>query len=105
MISNSIPFINKKSTFWMLILVLAFVLGVYLYSLNSVMFNIVKRGEAEKSLSNLKTSVTEIESSYLALKNNITLDLAYSRGFQEVEISAFIPKKSVSAAQTLSFIE
>lgn len=90
-------FKNEKATFWILAFLLSGMVGVYLYSLNVAVVNVVKRGVIEKNISSLNNSIAELESSYISLKKNINLDLAYSLGYKEIESTTYIARRSVSA--------
>ena len=93
---------NAKNTFWVLTVDTVMLVGTYVYLLNTAVFNVVKRGAAEKQISAANSKITELETKYISLKNNINLELAYSLGYKEVEMTTFIGKKSVSVANTQS---
>ena len=87
---------RQKATFWSLAIALSLMVGVYIYSLHVAVFNVAKRGAIEKSISDLNNSVADLESKYIALKKKISLDLAYSLGYTDIESTVIIPKKSVT---------
>lgn len=87
---------KKKVIFWGLTTCLSLMIGIYVYSLNTAVFNVAKRGAIEKNISDLHNSVASLESKYISLKKDISLDLAYSLGYRDIESTIIIPRKSVS---------
>tara|TARA_Y100001935_G_scaffold235865_1_gene220111 strand:+ start:535 stop:852 length:318 start_codon:yes stop_codon:yes gene_type:complete len=57
----------------------------YIYLVNRTVLNVVAREEIEETLSNLHGDVSELEFSYITLKNSITMHYALEQGFQEVD--------------------
>ena len=92
----------KKPAIWMLLIVNVILAGGYTYAVNRTVFNVVATTKAEKALADTNAKVADLESNYIAMKSKITLDFAYSQGFQDAsKQQIFIAKKPV--AQTLSF--
>lgn len=96
---------NEKAVFWTLAFMLILFVGIYVFSLNIVMQNVVERGRAEGRIGALASSIVELEARYLKQKNQISLDLAYSLGYREATKTTFVPRKSVSAAGPLGSAE
>ncbi len=57
----------------------------YLYLVNSSVFNIMARREAEEKIGSLGTQVALLESQYIELSSHIDMDLARQFGFREIE--------------------
>lgn len=92
----------QKPAVWMLLFLNVFLVGGYLYAVNRTVFNVVATTNAEKTLAQSAATSADLESSYIALKNKITLDFAYSQGFQDASgQQIFLVKKP--AVNTLSF--
>lgn len=92
----------QKSAVWMLLLLNVVLIGGYVYAVNRTVFNVVASTKAENTIAQSSATVSDLESRYVALKNKITLDFAYSQGFQDAsKQQIFIAKKLVS--NTLSF--
>ena len=92
----------KKPAVWMLLILNVVLAGGYTYAVNRTVFNVVATTKAEKGLAQSAAKVADLESHYMALKNKITLDFAYSQGFKDASSQQiFITKKSVGKA--LSF--
>ena len=82
-----------------LLLLLAF---AYVYLVNSSIFNVVARKEAEEMISVTETEITGLAAKYMTLSEGINLDLAYEKGFVDApERGVFAVVKPAGA--TLSF--
>lgn len=80
---------KEKVLVWTLAptIVLSFIL--YMFFVNGAVLNVVAREEVENELASLNAKVSELEFEYISLRNSITIDYAYNRGFKEVEESVF----------------
>jgi hypothetical protein len=72
---------REKSIFWIFFSVFIFLLVSYGFMVNKTIVNAVSKQKTEKDIIVLNSEVNSIESKYLDLKNNITIDLALSKGF------------------------
>ncbi|HAO64643.1 TPA: hypothetical protein DCQ44_01535 [Candidatus Taylorbacteria bacterium] len=92
----------QKPAVWMLIVLNLVLAGGYTYAVNRTVFNVVATSKTEKTLAQNSADAADLESKYITLKNKITLDFAYSQGFQDAsKQQIFIAKKA--AGSTLSF--
>lgn len=92
----------QKPAVWMLVSFNVVLIGGYVYAVNRTVFNVVAATKAEKAIAHASATSADLESRYVSLKNKITLDFAYSQGFQDAsKHQIFIAKKP--AANTLSF--
>jgi hypothetical protein len=92
----------QKPAVWMLVVINVVLASAYVYSVNRTVFNVVAANKAEKALAQSSATVADLESRQVSLKNKITLDFAYSQGFQDASNrQIFIAKKP--AANLLSF--
>jgi hypothetical protein len=71
---------------------------LYVYFVNLTIHNVVARTNAQKQIVELSSSVSELESEYIAIENKITLEVAYSKGFEDAT-----PKKFISRDQALTY--
>lgn len=69
---------------WLLLLALAVSYG---YFVNQTVVNIVARTSAETAIEDVRSSIGNLESEYIATKNAITLEFAHARGFSETEMT------------------
>ncbi len=72
---------REKSIFWIFFSVFIFLLVSYGFMVNKTIINAVSTQKIEKDIIVLNSEVNSIESKYLDLKNNVTIDLALSKGF------------------------
>lgn len=92
----------QKVAIWMLLVLNVVLAGGYVYAVNHTVFNVLASTKVEKALAVNSAAVSDLESRYVSLKNKITLDFAYSQGFQDAsKQQIFIVKKTT--AGTLSF--
>lgn len=66
----------------------------YMYCINKTVVFVVEREELSEELSTVGARVSELEFSYIHLKNEITADRAYAIGFAEIDTPTFISKKT-----------
>lgn len=66
---------------WLLCLTLAILYG---YLVNQTVVNIVARTDTEATIEDVRSAISDLEAEYLATKNAITLEYAYSLGFQDL---------------------
>ena len=90
----------EKAIFWSGLFCVSLLLVLYGYFLNSAIHNVVNREKAENKVAEISSKIGELEYQYIALKNGITSDLAYSLGFETLSNPTFIavraPTKGLS---------
>ena len=95
--------INKsKNIFWMLLFGIALSLSFYIYSVSQTTFNIVNREKLENDMLEIRFSLSDLESRYMAKKNSVNLEYAYSIGFKDASAVKYISKKSLGKALSLN---
>ncbi len=96
MIKTHIEKLNnqQKALFWIAIAAAFLCAILYGYFLNAAIVNVVEREKAEEKMARLNSQIADLEFSYISLKNVISLDLAYSLGYQNAEGAKFISRKS-----------
>jgi hypothetical protein len=75
---------SYQKLFYSLVGTLIVVLCLYGYFLNETVHHIVERKDLEDNTALVATEVSQMESRYLAGKESLTLDYAYSHGFVAV---------------------
>ncbi len=83
---------NRVRIFWTLCLVLLCTFVLYIYGINSTVHNTVTRQNLETEVGNLTVAISEMEYSYINLKNNVNIEVAYARGYQDVTSPTFITR-------------
>jgi len=71
-------------------------LFTYSYFVNATVLSVVGRKNAETEISLVSSQVSGMEAQYLSHVNELTLDLAYSRGFKEKKNVVFAQRKSLA---------
>ncbi|MFA5934885.1 MAG: hypothetical protein WC827_03320 [Candidatus Paceibacterota bacterium] len=72
---------REKSVFWIFSFVFIFFLVSYGFMVNKTITNAVAKQQMEAEILVLNSDVNSMESNYLSLKNDVTMDLAISNGF------------------------
>ncbi len=97
-VQEKVAHIEKPLTAWILLSTIAVCIFTYAYFVNGAIAHIVATKEMQSNIAVLTTSVSNLESSYLAAKQAVTLDYALARGFtQNISDSVYISKKTVGA--------
>lgn len=82
----------RKRLFYGLVSISALSLIAYVGGVLLTVNNTVARQNLEKQAAALTTSTSEMEFSAIALRNNINLDTAYTRGYKEVTHPVFVTR-------------
>src|SRR3989338_8118111 len=85
-------FENISRTFWLLLGLCVFLSASYLALISLTISNVVAREQAERNISLMYSRVGELESSYLAEKNAITLSLARTLGYLDSSRVEFVSR-------------
>jgi hypothetical protein len=83
---------NRVRIFWTLVAIFVLSLGLYVYGVNTTVRNTVLRQQLEVEVGNLTLKISEMEFSYISLKNNVNIDIAYARGYQDVSNTTYITR-------------
>jgi len=87
---------REKTIFWSLIGILFVFAGLYMYFINATIHNVVAKQNLENEASHLTLAIGSQEFKYIQMRNNVTLAMAYSLGYKDVENKTFISKKPSS---------
>ncbi len=83
---------NRARIFWALCAVLFCTLVLYIFGINSTVHNTVTRQNLESEVGNLTVAISEMEYSYIGLKNNVNIETAYARGYTDVTSPIFVTR-------------
>ena len=86
--------IDTQKLFWMLASILMLFVVLYAYLVGVTIFNVAARSHDQSKIVALSSKTSDLEASYISLQNNITLPLATSLGFQEVNNPQFLLRKT-----------
>ncbi len=87
----------RGKIFFLLLAAIVILVSTYITLIHSTIVNVVEREKIVNEIREKSTAVSELESSYFAMKSKINIELARSKGFQDSEVSSFISKKSLTA--------
>ena len=94
-----ISYPHRARLFLVLATISALSLFVYIYAINATTRNTAIRQSLEREIASLSADLDSLEFTYIQLKNNVTIELAYSYGFKEVKDPLYIsrvPETSLS---------
>ena len=86
--------------FWTLVAISITALFIYIYAINATARNIAVTQEIERRLAKTSATFDALEFAYIELRNNVTMELAYQQGFQEVRSPLYVSR---SRPASLSF--
>ena len=95
------PYITAPKIFWTLSSVLMLLVLTYGYMLNATILNVVARQKSQNDIASLSSDIGNLETSYIALQNNVNIDLAYSMGFKDVSNPQFLYRNSSAIGLSL----
>lgn len=96
---KTISYDTRKNTFWTLVFISALSLVLYIYGVSATVRNTVARQSFEAEVASINTRIGEMEFTYIGLKNAVSLETAYARGFKNVTEPVYISR---SASRSLS---
>ncbi len=99
--TKTISYDTRVRTFWTLALILVACLVVYIWAVRATISNTIARANLESITANFGAQVGEMEFTFIGLQNNVSLQLAYDRGFQNVVTPIYI-SRSVSRSLSMN---
>ncbi len=99
--SRSISYEDRERAFWFLVSASLLSLIVYVYAINAAAHHIAVRQNLEKQVAETNASLGSLEFNVIALKNNVTLEVAQSHGFTEVKAPLYVSR--TASENTLTF--
>jgi hypothetical protein len=88
---------KTKVFFWCLILSICLCVFSYGYLVRTTIVNIVTRENMEKELALVSSKVLSLESEYVKVKNNVTLEQAQNSGFIQASNQKFVTKTNTGS--------
>ena len=99
---NRIDSINEVTTFWTLLGILLCIIATYGYFLNATVSSVIERERAAHEQEELLAELTYLETEHVALRSEVTMDLAYKRNFVDAAEPTFIALTSANTALSMS---
>lgn len=88
---------NRERVFAILIGAIVLSAIAYGFLLKKAVTNIVEREKIVSEAKKQNADIGDLEAKYFSMKNSITLNLAYSKGFKDPSNVSYISKKSLTA--------
>lgn len=98
--SIAISLDDRSKAFWFLAGACLFSLVVYIYAVNATAHHVAERASLEEKSAELNADLATLEFQYIAMTSNVTLDVAKSYGFTEVEKPLYVSRDK---EESLSF--
>lgn len=84
--------INQVYILWFLVAGIVALIALYIYFVNVTIFHTAERQELDESITEIKTSISQLELELIDGTREITKDYAYNLGFQEVEEVSYVSR-------------
>ncbi len=78
--------------FWAQVGLIISLISLYMYFVNQTVWNVVARQQTESATVSLNSKLGDLEFQYIAAKNNITLEVAQSMGYQSADQKVFVTR-------------
>ena len=91
-LTKTISYDTRARIFGILAIISVACVVVYFFAINMTVRNTVARQRLETDVSNVSAQLGELEFTYIALKNDVSLDKAYTLGFQNVATTQYITR-------------
>lgn len=99
--SRAISYEDRERAFWFLVSASLLSLIIYIYAINAAAHHIAVRQNLEKQVAETSARIGSLEFNVIALKNNVTLEVARSYGFEEVKAPLYVSRSA--SLNTLTF--
>lgn len=100
-VQEKVEKLEQPITAWAILAVIGVLLCAYAFFIHATISNIVATKNLQSQVSSLTSSVSNLESKYMALKSDITVDGALAMGFSQPKTDAVYISRV--AANSLSF--
>lgn len=94
---RSASFEDRERAFWFLVSVSICSLFIYIYAINATAHHIAVREHLERGVAEVEARLSALEFSAIALRNEITLEIAQVHGFAEVKTPLYVSREAAPA--------
>lgn len=101
MVEKVLYFNKERTIFWGLLGILVLSVGFYMYFINATVHNVVARQNLESESGTLTLAIGNQEFEYIKARNNITIQVAYAKGFKDVSQKTYISRNEVTQVSYL----
>ena len=95
--TKTISYDHRVRFFWILMTISVLSLFVYIYAINVTARNVALRQNLERQTAGVSANLDSLEFAYIELKNNITIELAYQRGFREIKNPLYVSRAGTAS--------
>lgn len=88
---------NKENIFSVLIVAILVSGIAYGVILKKTVENVVEREKISKESKTLLTDISDLETKYFSMKNSVTTEIAYAKGFKNPKTTSYISTKDLTA--------
>src|SRR3989344_5923094 len=81
---------KRELAFWALATISIVSILAYMYAINATARNIANRQNLEIQITEISRDLDKLEFDYITLRNNVTIELAYEKGFTEEKSPLFV---------------
>ena len=94
---------SRKNIFWFLVVAIGVFVALYVLLLGHTIYTVSERQIMERQIAKLDNASEQLEADYLALKSQITKEVAVAKGFTEISSSVkYISRTPASKSLTLN---
>ena len=94
-VSAQVENIERPITAWFLVGLIGALLGVYVYFVSGAVAHVIAVKDMQSQIAVLTSSIGNLESNYLAIKSDMSLEGALAAGYTEPkELALYVSKKS-----------
>ena len=90
--AKAISYENRARLFLIFASIAVLSLFAYVYAINATARNIALRQGLERQIADISANLNSLEFAYIELRNNVTIELAYHYGFQEIRNPLYISR-------------
>ena len=90
---KTISYGERVRFFWILAIISILSLFIYIYAINVTARSAALGQNLERQMTRAGSELDSLEFAYIKLKNNVTLELAYERGFKETKNPLYVSRR------------
>lgn len=88
---------DRQRFFWFLAGICFFSLILYIYAIEATARNVALRANLETRVAEANGQLSSLEFAYIELKNNVSIELARSYGFEEVGSPLYVSRSTANS--------
>lgn len=102
-VAITIDYTNKRTQTltWGLLAIATALAGMYVYFVVSATWNAFALEQSKNDIASLNSKLGDMEFQYMSEKNNVTLDVAYSKGFINNSNTSFVTREKMGKSVAL----